>query len=974
MAEERTTEALWTPLHSPSRLFHALSLGTRSLSDSVAHIVEALVWILQYKSGAVLSMAANVVVKLLTVIPSSILQQYILDLGDPLLSLLSSNQLEVAISCATAMNMFLSNLIVKKEKQVWEMLKERNTVACIVTEIRKFSYEIMPIDYFQGIASLLSTIMWRWPQSRYAVWNDTVLMKVLDTLLVKPDLSVKVAVVKLYSSLGLCGNAAKKLLDNGEALLQTMVLCMDSSCPLAVRAEGFRLAQCLATNEQSFLRMTSLCCEPLVKAIVCGMNRWSFGFGKILSDKMSLLVEACHLGLVTRWAGKHHIYFWNHGIEKVLLDLILEDFHGRQLQHFSSLEEQITMAQEGLNKNFLHVLRPYIWNILGWLATYCEEDFTPNANGNELHIKVLIICACLEFVNSISMGHQICEIDAMQTPRSESASWAVLMMVYSPCKYISSNARFIFSEILLPNGKDYLKNLLHSLNYVSSVDCSGLSYIHQAVVDLLGLTCYLGLPEYQRHVIEGKGMKIASAFVRWYWRNHMHIKRQRFNPHWDNKFLKRTCCWVHAEEWEGDDVLLLYGLWALAELVHLSGCLKDNRDIYCDEVNSKEVPLVSILQEICNDASSDGPKWFAAYILSQFGFYGFPSKLGKRMGKALNEDEHADIQFILTDGETLSVHSVVLVVRCPSLLPPEVLPFDEKALTNASVTDDAEKIHEKFRKEVRLSAHVDSQALLRLLEYVYFGFLEARDELVNKLKPLAKSCNLQSLLRLLYRKSPTWGTPIPRSDLAAALGPVGQRCSDIILEAKATELSSWTCSVCSLPVPHMHVHKVILWSSCDYLRALFESGMQESHSQTIKVPISWEAMIKLVEWLYTDQLPSPPKGCLWDNIDSEEKLYHLLPYIELCWLADFWRLEGIQDVCYRVIVSCLDSSRELSIKIIQIASKFSLWKLAEVAAELMAPLYNKLRDSGDLEQLDEFLVDMVRTASVRHCQEISLES
>lgn len=161
-------------------------------------------WILQYKSGAVLSMAANVVVKLLSVIPSSILQQYILDLGDPLLSLLSSNQLEVAISCATAMNMFLSNLIVKKEKQVWELLKERNTVACIVTEIRKFSCETMPIDYFQGIASLLSTIMWRWPQSRYAVWNDTILMKVLDTLLVKPDLSVKVAVVKLYSSLGNC--------------------------------------------------------------------------------------------------------------------------------------------------------------------------------------------------------------------------------------------------------------------------------------------------------------------------------------------------------------------------------------------------------------------------------------------------------------------------------------------------------------------------------------------------------------------------------------------------------------------------------------------------------------------------------------------------------------------------------------------------------------------------------------------------
>lgn len=147
-----------------------------------------------------------------------------------------------------------------------------------------------------------------------------------------------------------------------------------------------------------------------------------------------------------------------------------------------------------------------------------------------------------------------------------------------------------------------------------------------------------------------------------------------------------------------------------------------------------------------------------------------------------------------------------------------------------------------------------------------------------------------------------------------------------------------------------------------------------SHSQTIKVPCSWEAMVKLVEWLYTGQLPDPPNGCLWDNMDSEEKLYQLLPFIELCWLADFWRLEGVQDVSYKVIVSCLDASRELSIKVIQIAAKFSLWKLAEVAAELMAPLYYKLRDSGDLEQLDDFLVDLVRTASVRHCQEITIET
>lgn len=50
-----------------------------------------------------------------------------------------------------------------------------------------------------------------------------------------------------------------------------------------------------------------------------------------------------------------------------------------------------------------------------------------------------------------------------------------------------------------------------------------------------------------------------------------------------------------------------------------------------------------------------------------------------------------------------------------------------------------------------------------------------------------------------------------------------------MLEAKATKQTSWKCDVCALCVPHMHVHKVILWLSCDYLRALLQSGMKERY-------------------------------------------------------------------------------------------------------------------------------------------------
>lgn len=128
-------------------------------------------------------------------------------------------------------------------------------------------------------------------------------------------------------------------------------------------------------------------------------------------------------------------------------------------------------------------------------------------------------------------------------------------------------------------------------------------------------------------------------------------------------------------------------------------------------------------------------------------------------------------------------------------------------------------------------------------------------------------------------------------------------------------------------------------------------------------------MVKLVEWFYSDKLPDPPSGCLWHNMDDQEKLNELQSYVELCWLSEFWFLEDLQELCLHVIVSCLDIARHLSVNVLQTAGDFSLWKLAEIAADYIAPLYSQLRNSGDLEALDERLLSMVRAASVRLSQE-----
>lgn len=142
-----------------------------------------------------------------------------------------------------------------------------------------------------------------------------------------------------------------------------------------------------------------------------------------------------------------------------------------------------------------------------------------------------------------------------------------------------------------------------------------------------------------------------------------------------------------------------------------------------------------------------------------------------------------------------------------------------------------------------------------------------------------------------------------------------------------------------------------------------------SNSQAIKVSISWEAMVKLVDYFYSGNLPNPPTGCVWNNMNTEEKLDEVQSYVELCWLSEFWIMEDVQEACSDVIISCLGSARELAIKILQIAANFSLWNLAEVAATCTAPLYRQLCDSGELETLDEMLADMVRAASVRFSQQ-----
>ena len=164
-------------------------------------MVGALSWILLCRSGPLLSLAVNVAVKSVILLPNSVLQSCVLDLIDPLSSLVSTHQIEVAIPCATALNTVISNVSAANEKAVWDVLKETECVPRIVRNIKDFSGDVKKIEYFGEMASLLSTILWRWPTFRFPVWNDVKLMKAIAGM--HTEISIRVAILKLYTSLGI---------------------------------------------------------------------------------------------------------------------------------------------------------------------------------------------------------------------------------------------------------------------------------------------------------------------------------------------------------------------------------------------------------------------------------------------------------------------------------------------------------------------------------------------------------------------------------------------------------------------------------------------------------------------------------------------------------------------------------------------------------------------------------------------------
>lgn len=146
-------------------------------------------------------MAVNVVFKLINM-KAPVLQEYILQFVHPLLFVLCSCEVDIVTSCANALNIILSDLNVKKEGEVLEMLKERKTVIHVIATLQDFPSSRLPVECFQALVSLVATILCCWPSFRYSIWSDAKLMKVLSKTCKEADWSTKIAILKLFSATG----------------------------------------------------------------------------------------------------------------------------------------------------------------------------------------------------------------------------------------------------------------------------------------------------------------------------------------------------------------------------------------------------------------------------------------------------------------------------------------------------------------------------------------------------------------------------------------------------------------------------------------------------------------------------------------------------------------------------------------------------------------------------------------------------
>eukprot|EP00252_Welwitschia_mirabilis_P026599 TRINITY_DN8779_c0_g1_i2.p1 TRINITY_DN8779_c0_g1~~TRINITY_DN8779_c0_g1_i2.p1 ORF type:complete len:983 (+),score=181.60 TRINITY_DN8779_c0_g1_i2:192-3140(+) len=869
------------------------------IQGALSEIIIALQGILQSNSDELCRMSAAIIVKLTALLRGSMFRESIEGLVVPLSRLLSSKSLLTATSCARALKLILKNT---KPKSILDchngstnsMLKdfeETHILDIIIEGLKRMEYtEVKSGDFLVEFASLLATILWSWPSLRYRIGSEETLMVKLFNMAKKDDAEVASAALQALFASALCKEVALKQMEDKDMLWWTIRHCLDVSRPCSVRIDSLRFLQFLMKSASGFNKMPSLHLLSFVESIVQILIQCK----ELIKEKwppdmeMLFLEASCTANSLLQWSGKHHSYFWKRKIGNILSTLLLPSAN--------DCEYSDNQINEAINNTYpcRHpALRANLWDMLGWLSIHCAPKQFSNPAWENLPLLRLLSSACKLGVGIVNRRSQLhirpenCSAvgqDVSSVSEREPICRAVLFLVNSPCKHIASETESLLVQFLEPLGHEWLQSLLKTISLCTySRDSASDDLL--MLVSTMALTTFSSLQMCQLTSDRYSTLEILSRVIKAYADSKISITRANVTNSVCGKLGDVSCCWDDMQGWDGKNLVLFYSLWAFAKLVPNSDLVRKTRHKLCtveclDDSEQEEKENISFLMQLQNLAADRtnafGVRWYAACSLASFGIYGFPSKLGEKMKKAYDVDMMSDLLMFLSDGSSLHAHMVVLATRCPSLLPSGILNSNKKAYD----------LGNNVPYEVHFSSKVSHVALRKVLEFVYAGIIQIDEESKADVRLLAKHCNLEPLLSLLQESLPLWGTPISEYCLVSALNPSGHQYSDIILESQGSGHSTKVCPLCMLQSEHVHLHRIVLLSNCDYFQALFRSGMSDSSAKTIQVPVCWDALKKLVNYFYTGEISSSFSPCIWKIMNEEQQIEDLESHIELSWIAE----------------------------------------------------------------------------------------
>lgn len=134
------------------------------------------------------------------------IRQYsVLEMVSSLSCHLSANQLRIAVPCASALTCILNSLVTARastQAEIWEAMERTNAVASVVSVLLNYTEDVCLLNYLMEMISLLRSILWIWPSSRYLVWSNHNLMAKLAQYCLSAETTVSAKIIKLYAALG----------------------------------------------------------------------------------------------------------------------------------------------------------------------------------------------------------------------------------------------------------------------------------------------------------------------------------------------------------------------------------------------------------------------------------------------------------------------------------------------------------------------------------------------------------------------------------------------------------------------------------------------------------------------------------------------------------------------------------------------------------------------------------------------------